>query len=163
RRGAARRRRRAPRGRGLGDRLGPERRWRQALRGGAGRARHRVAGRAGARRADARPRGDRGTGGGGRRALCPGAPPAGARPAGRARRGGGGVTRRAGEQGGPGERVFAGSTAGLDVLEVSWKSVRAPLPPAAVTAIAPSEDALWIGTDQGLVRMSRAVLETALA
>jgi len=63
----------------------------------------------------------------------------------------------------PGERVYAGTTAGLEVFEQSWRSVRAPLPSGAVTAIVPDEAAVWIGTEQGLVRISRAVLESTLA
>src|SRR5262249_29944377 len=69
------------------------------------------------------------------------------------------------EPSGSGERDFAGA-AGPGPLVVDageWNPIRAPLPWGIVTAIVPAEAAIWIGTDEGLVRLSRAALENALA
>src|SRR5262249_50642705 len=56
------------------------------------------------------------------------------------------------------ERVYAGAASGLWVLERDWHRLGAPLlVPAPVTAVAVDDAAVWIGTDAGLVRLSRSV------
>jgi ligand-binding sensor domain-containing protein len=66
-----------------------------------------------------------------------------------------------------GERLYAGTQAsGLLVYERStraWYTVRAPLPSDNVTSVAVAREAIWLGTDAGLVRIDRATLEGALA
>lgn len=68
-----------------------------------------------------------------------------------------------------GDRLYAGTLQdGLLVYERStrrWFAVRAPLElfgSANVTAIAVDGDAIWIGTDRGLVKISKEVLDASL-
>ncbi|MBI4508561.1 MAG: hypothetical protein HY698_02920 [Deltaproteobacteria bacterium] len=51
----------------------------------------------------------------------------------------------------------------LDRTTRRWRKLGEPLGSDNVTAVLPTDDALWIGTDRGLVKISRSLVEAALA
>jgi ligand-binding sensor domain-containing protein len=66
-----------------------------------------------------------------------------------------------------GERVYAGTLEhGLLVYDRPgrrWRQVTEPLGSRSVTALLRSGDALWVGTDQGLVKLDVGVIDAALS
>jgi hypothetical protein len=63
-----------------------------------------------------------------------------------------------------GRRLFTGTGDGVRVLEGDrWRALDVALPSPRVSAVLPTEDALWIGTDRGLLRVERRRVDAALA